>query len=160
MLAADPTPIRSRLHRAAVLLEQVGEAAPPLLDDDAALREEARRLRPVVEAVAGRSYGRLPHIAYRRSFEARLMGPWSQYLTLGIGASRVVRMTSWETSRPAIPTVLAHELSHRYGFDESLTTLTRALDTSTFDAAPNRCRSSANCNWPRLTSTDSFSTSS
>jgi hypothetical protein len=111
------------------LLEQAGEVAPPLLQDDAALREEARRLRGVVETVAGRPYGRLPHVAYRWSFEARLMGHWSQYLTLGFGRSRVVRMTPWETSRQSIPTILAHELSHRFGFDESLTVL-RGLEAS------------------------------
>jgi hypothetical protein len=127
--AAAAAPIRSRLRRAAALLDQVRGAAPSLLDDSAALREEARRLRTMVEAVAGRPYGRLPHVAYRGGFEARLMGPWSQYLTLGIGLSRVVRMTPWETSRPAIPTILAHELSHRFGFDESLTTL-RGLEVS------------------------------
>jgi hypothetical protein len=129
MVAADTTPIRSRLCRAEALLAQVGEATPPLLDDNAALRAEARRLRSPVQAVAGRSYGRLPHVAYRRGLEARLMGPWSQYLTLGIGLSRAVRMTSWKASRPAIPTVLAHELAHRFGFDESLTTL-RGLEVS------------------------------
>ena len=122
-------PIRSRLRRAAALLDRVREARPPLLDDDAALREEARRLRSLVEEVAGRRYGRLPHIAYRGRLEGRLMGPWSQYLTLGIGLSRVVRMTPWETSRQAIPTILAHELAHRFGFDESLTTL-RGLEVS------------------------------
>jgi len=129
MVAADTTPIRDRIRRAEAFLDQVGEVAPPLLDDDAALRGEARRLRSLVEMVAGRPYGRLPHVAYRGRLETRLMGPWSQYLTLGIGLSRVVRMTSWETSRPAIPTVLAHELSHRFGFDESLTTL-RGLEVS------------------------------
>ena len=129
MVAADTTPIRDRIRRAEAFLDQVGEAAPPLLDDDAALRGEARRLRSPVETVAGRPYGRLPHVAYRGRLETRLMGPWSQYLTLGVGLSRVVRMTSWKTSRPAIPTVLAHELSHRFGFDESLTTL-RGLEVS------------------------------
>jgi len=121
--------LRGRLRRAAVLLDQMPEEAPSLLDDDAALREEARRLRPMLEAVAGRPYGRLPHVAYRGKLEGRLMGPWSQYLTLGIGRSRVVRMTPWEASRRAIPTILAHELSHRFGFDESLTTL-RGLEVS------------------------------
>jgi hypothetical protein len=82
-----------------------------------------------VEAVAGRPYGRLPHVGYRGRLEARLAGPWSQYLTLGIGLSRMVRMTPWESSRRAIPTILAHELSHRFGFDESLTTL-RGLEVS------------------------------
>jgi len=129
MVVADTTPIRSRLCRAEVLLGQVADAAPPLLDDDAALRKEAQRLRSMLEAVAGRPYGRLPHVAYRGRIGARLMGPWSQYLTLGIGRSRMVRMTPWETSRRAIPTILAHELSHRFGFDESLTTL-RGLEVS------------------------------
>jgi hypothetical protein len=128
-MEASTAPIRSRLRRAAAFIDQVAETAPPLLDDDAALREEAQRLRPMVEAVAGRPYGRLPHVAYRGRLEARLMGPWSQYLTLGIGFSRLVRMTPWETSRRAIPTILAHELSHRFGFDESLTTL-RGLEVS------------------------------
>ena len=123
MVVADTTPIRSRLCRAEALFGQVADAAPPLLDDDAALRAEAQRLRSMLEAVAGRSYGRLPHVAYRGRIGARLMGPWSQYLTLGIGLSRIVRMTPWETSRRAIPTILAHELSHRFGFDESITTL-------------------------------------
>jgi hypothetical protein len=129
MVVADTTPIRSRLRRAAVFVEQVGERAPPLLDGDAALREEALRLRPMMEAVAGRPYGRVPHVAYRGRLEGRLMGPWSQYLTLGIGLSRIVRMTPRQTSRRAIPTILAHELSHRFGFDESLTTL-RGLEVS------------------------------
>jgi hypothetical protein len=122
-------PIRSRLRRAAALLDRVRGARPPLLHDDAALREEARRLRPLLEEVAGRSYGRLPRIAYRGKLETRLAGPWSQYLTLGIALSRVVRMTPWDKSRQAIPTILAHELAHRFGFDESLTTL-RGLEVS------------------------------
>jgi hypothetical protein len=125
----DATPIRGRLRRARLLLDQVAEAAPPLLGDDAALREETERLRSMLEAVAGRPYGRLPHIAYRGRLGARLMGPWSQYLTLGIGFTRVVRMTPRQTSRLAIPTIVAHELSHRFGFDESLTTL-RGLEVS------------------------------
>jgi hypothetical protein len=129
MSAADTTPILSRLRRADAFLAQVAEAAPPLLDDNGALREEARRLRPTLEAVAGRPYGRLPHIAYRGRLGARLMGPWSQYLTLGVGPGRFVRMTTWQSSRRAIPTILAHELAHRYGFDESLTTL-RGLEVS------------------------------
>jgi len=129
MVAADTAPIRERLRRAQVFLDQVAGAAPPPLNDGAALRREALRLRSLVEAVAGRPYGRLPRVAYRGRLEARLAGPWSQYLTLGIGLSRFVRMTPWETSRPAIPTVLAHELSHRFGFDESLTTL-RGLEVS------------------------------
>jgi hypothetical protein len=129
MEASTSAMIRDRLRRAEVLLDQVGEAAPPLLQDNAALREESRRIRSLVEAVAGRPYGRLPRVGYRRRLEARLAGPWSQYLTLGIGPSRMVRMTPWETSRRAIPTVLAHELAHRFGFDESLTTL-RGLEVS------------------------------
>jgi len=128
-VAAAAAPIRERLRRAETLLDQLGEAAPPLLDDSAALREESRRIRSLVETVAGRPYGRLPHVGYRGRLEARLAGPWSQYLTLGIGLSRMVRMTPWETSRRAIPTILAHELSHRFGFDESLTTL-RGLEVS------------------------------
>ncbi len=129
MTAADTTPIRARLHRADAFLAQVADAAPPLLEGNGALREEAKRLRPTLEAVAGRPYGSLPHIAYRGRLGARLMGPWSQYLTLGIGPSRVVRMTPRQSSRPAIPTIVAHELSHRFGFDESLTTL-RGLEVS------------------------------
>jgi hypothetical protein len=129
MTAADTTPVHARLQRADAFLAQVAEAAPPLLDDDGALREEAKRLRPTLEAVAGRAYGRLPHIAYRGRLGARLMGPWSQYLTLGFGVSRVVRMSPRQNSRPAIPTIVAHELSHRFGFDESLTTL-RGLEVS------------------------------
>ena len=125
----DTAPIRGRLRRAEVLLDQVAEADPPLLGDDAALRKEAERLRSTLEAVAGRAYGRLPQIAYRGRLGARLMGPWSQYLTLGIGVSRLVRMTPRQTSRLAIPTIVAHELSHRFGFDESLTTL-RGLEVS------------------------------
>jgi hypothetical protein len=126
---AAETLIRSRLRRATALLDQVTATTPPLLEDGPALREEARRLRPLVEAVAGRRYGRLPHVAYRGPLETRVTGPWSQYLTLGSGFTRFVRMTPWETSRPAIPTILAHELSHRFGFDESLTTL-RGLEVS------------------------------
>lgn len=83
----------------------------------------------MLEDVAGRRYGRLPHVGFRRGLEARLAGPWSQYLTLGVGPSRVVRMTSWAPARPALPTILAHELAHRFGFDESVTTL-RGLEAS------------------------------
>jgi hypothetical protein len=101
----------------------------PALEDDSALRREAARLRPRLEDLVGRRYGRLPRIGYRRGLEARLAGPWSQYLTLGFGPTRVVRITSWETSRPAIPTLLAHELAHRFAFDESVTTL-RGLEVS------------------------------
>lgn len=79
--------------------------------------------------MAGRPYGRLPHIGFRRGLEARVAGPWSQYLTLGVGRSRIVRMTPLASSRPALPTILAHELAHRYGFDESVTTL-RGLEVS------------------------------
>ena len=129
MTAADTTPIRARLRRADAFLAQVAEAVPPLLEDNGALREEAKRLRPTLEAVAGRPYGRLPHIAYRGRLGARLMGPWSQYLTLGLGLSRLVWMTTWQSSRHAVPTILAHELAHRFGFDESLTTL-RGLEVS------------------------------
>ena len=77
----------------------------------------------------GRPYGRLPRIGYRRGLEARLSGPWSQYLTLGFGPTRLVRMTSLVTSRSSIPTILAHELAHRYSFDESVTTL-RGIELS------------------------------
>jgi len=128
--APDPErTIGSLLARARRAFEH-GLAIPaPRLGDDAALCREAERLRPVLEAVAGRPYGRLPRIAYRRGLEARLAGPWSQYLTLGIPGTRVVRMTAWESSRSAIPTILAHELAHRYAFDESVTTL-RGLETS------------------------------
>lgn len=121
--------IEGLLRRVAGLLAREAGLAAPLLDDDRALRREAARLRPCVEAVVGRPYGRLPRVGYRRGLEARLAGPWSQYLTLGVGASRVVRMTPWAPARPAIPTILAHELAHRYSFDESLTTL-RGLEVS------------------------------
>lgn len=125
--------IESWLERAERLLAPVQGRRPPLLGDDAALRTEALRLVPCVEDVAGRPYGRLPRIGYRRGLEARFAGPWSQYLTLGLGVTRVVRMTSWESSRPAIPAILAHELAHRYGFDESVTTL-RGLEVSAREA--------------------------
>jgi hypothetical protein len=121
--------IEGWLARARRLLEQAEGRETPLLDDDAALRAEALRLQPEVEAVAGRPYGRLPRIGYRAGLEARVAGPWSQYLTLGLGPTRLVRMTSWRSSRPAIPTILAHELAHRYTFDESVTTL-RGLEVS------------------------------
>lgn len=77
----------------------------------------------------GRPYGRLPDVRYRRGLGARLAGPWSQYLTLGHPATRRVRMTPRASSRTAIPAILAHELAHRYSFDESLTTL-RGLELS------------------------------
>lgn len=125
--------IRGWVARAQRLLAPTQGRRPTLLADDAALRREALRLLPCVEDVAGRPYGRLPHIGYRRGIEARFAGPWSQYLTLGLGVTRVVRMTSWESSRPAIPAILAHELAHRYGFDESVTTL-RGLEVSAREA--------------------------
>ena len=121
--------IEALLARAASQLAAGEAIGGPVLADDAALHAEAERLRPELEALVGRPYGRLPRIRYRHGLEARLAGPWSQYLTLGIGATRNVRMTSWETSRPAIPTILAHELAHRYAFDESVTTL-RGLEVS------------------------------
>jgi hypothetical protein len=133
---AEPSAAQSAAARIDALLARAasqlaaGEAiAAPILDDDAALRAEAERLRSELEALVGRPYGLLPRIRYRHGLEARLAGPWSQYLTLGIGATRNVRMTSWEVSRPAIPTILAHELAHRYSFDESVTTL-RGLEVS------------------------------
>lgn len=121
--------VRDGLDRAERLLARCGALRAPLLDDDEALRREAARLRPRVEALVGRPYGRLPRVRYRRGLGARIAGPWSQYLTLGFGASRRVRMTPVASSRPSIPTVLAHELAHRYAFDESLTTL-RGLEVS------------------------------
>lgn len=121
--------IDALLARAASQLAAGEAIAAPILDDDGALRAEAERLRPELEALVGRPYGLLPRIRYRHGLEARLAGPWSQYLTLGVGATRNVRMTSWDVSRPAIPTILAHELAHRYSFDESVTTL-RGLEVS------------------------------
>ena len=121
--------VEELLERAELLLRSARSIEAPLLDANEDLRREARRLRPRLEELVERPYGKLPFISYRRGLEARLAGPWSQYLTLGLGVTRVVRMTSWETSRPAIPTVLAHELAHRYAFDESVTTL-RGLEVS------------------------------
>lgn len=121
--------LRDRLARAARLFERAAALSAPGLDDDTALRREAARLRPRVEALVGRPYGRLPGVRYRRGLGARIAGPWSQYLTFGAPWTRRVRMTPLAVSRPSIPTVLAHELAHRYGFDESLTTL-RGLEVS------------------------------
>lgn len=132
--------------RAQRLLAPVQGRRTPLLDDDAALRTEALRLLPRLEEVAGRPYGRLPHIGYRRGLEARFAGPWSQYLTLGTGVTRVIRMTSWESSRPAIPAILAHELAHRYGFDESVTTL-RGLEVSAREAEGGDARHEVAVRW-------------
>lgn len=121
--------VRARIDRAENLLSRGERYQPPTLDDDDALRREAARLRPRVEALVGRPYGRLPHVRYRHGLGARVAGPWSQYLTLGHPATRRVRMTPRPESRRAIPTILAHELAHRYSFDESLTTL-RGLEVS------------------------------
>lgn len=121
--------IADRLGRAARLLEQAAGVRAPRLDDDAALRREAERLRPRLEELVGRPYGRLPEVRYRRGLGARIAGPWSQYLSLGHPATRRVRMTPLASSRAAIPTILAHELAHRYSLDESLTTL-RGLEVS------------------------------
>lgn len=121
--------VRARLDRAENLLARAASHTPPTLDDDDDLRREAARLRPRVEALVGRPYGRLPHVRYRRGLGARVAGSWSQYLTLGHPATRRVRMTPRPESRRAIPTILAHELAHRYSFDESLTTL-RGLEVS------------------------------
>jgi hypothetical protein len=115
--------IAGLLARATKLLAVAESIEAPILVDNAALGREAERLRPELERLVGRPYGRLPRIGYRRGLEARLAGPWSQYLTLGLGPTRVVRMTSLASSRSAIPTILAHELAHRYSFDESVTTL-------------------------------------
>jgi hypothetical protein len=121
--------IEALLLRAARLLRAAESIEAPILQDTAALAREAERLRPELETLVGQPYGRLPRIGYRRGLEARLAGPWSQYLTLGFGPTRMVRMTSLSTSRSAIPTILAHELAHRYSFDESVTTL-RGLEIS------------------------------
>jgi hypothetical protein len=121
--------IDALLRRAVRLLRAAASIEAPSLVDGPALRREAERLRPALEALVGRPYGRLPRIGYRRGLEARLAGPWSQYLTLGFGPTRLVRMTSLPTSRSSIPTILAHELAHRYSFDESVTTL-RGLELS------------------------------
>lgn len=104
-----------------------GLPTPPLLDDDEALRREAERLRPVVEEVAGRPYGRPPLVGYRRGLEARIFADLSTYYPLGI--ARVVRLGRLEGRRLVVPTLLAHEIAHRYSFDESLTTL-RGLEAS------------------------------
>ena len=121
--------IAARLARAAVLLDQAGGVrAAPLLDATS-LRREAAVIRPVLEELAGRPYGRLPVLAFRGRREARLAGPWSQYLTLGLGATRMVRMAPARLLGLAVPTVLAHELAHRYAFDETVTTL-RGLEAS------------------------------
>jgi len=121
--------IAALLSRATKLLAVAESIEAPILMDNAALGREAERLRPELERLVGRPYGRLPRVGYRRGLEARLAGPWSQYLTLGLGPTRVVRMTSLASSRSAIPTILAHELAHRYSFDESVTTL-RGLEVS------------------------------
>jgi hypothetical protein len=121
--------VRDRLDRAARLLERAAAVAAPALEDDAALRAEATRLRPRVEALVGRDYGALPRVRFRRGLGARLGGPWSQYLTLGHPRTRLVVMTVLPGSRGALPTILAHELAHRFSFDESLTTL-RGLEVS------------------------------
>jgi hypothetical protein len=127
---ADPAArLRQRLARAERLFARAAALTAPGLDDDTALRREAARLKPRVEALVGRPYGRMPGVRYRRGLGARIAGPWSQYLTFGVGWTRRVRMTPLAVSRPSIPTVLAHELAHRYGFDESLTTL-RGLEVS------------------------------
>lgn len=127
--SAPADEVERLLVRADRLLGDGEARMAPLLEDDAALRREALRLRPRLEELVGRRYGRLPHIGYRRGLEARLAGPWSQYLTLGLGPTRVVRMTNCEASRAALPTILGHELAHRYAFDESLTTL-RGIELS------------------------------
>lgn len=119
----------ARLERARALLADARRLRPRPLASDAALCREARRLRPVLEAIAGRPYGRLPALGFRGRWESRIAGPWSQYLTLGLGVTRLVRMASAAEVRLAAPTVLAHELAHRYAFDETLTTL-RGLEAS------------------------------
>jgi hypothetical protein len=127
--AGEKKRIETLLLRVERLLGKAQSIDAPILEDAGALQREAQRLRPELESLVGEPYGRLPWIGYRRGLEARLAGPWSQYLTLGFGATRVVRMTSLRTSRSAIPTILAHELAHRYSFDESVTTL-RGLEVS------------------------------
>lgn len=119
----------ARLLRRAAALRADAEAlpAPPLLDDDDALRREAERLRPVVEEVAGRPYGRPPRVGYRHGLEARILGDLSTYHPLGF--ARVVRLGRLRDRRRIVPTLLAHELAHRYSFDESITTL-RGLEAS------------------------------
>jgi hypothetical protein len=119
----------SELLRRGAALRARTEAlpAPALLDDDAALRSEAERLRPVVEQVSGRPYGRPARVGYRRGLEARIFGDLSTYHPLGV--ARVVRLGRLEGRRWVVPTLLAHELAHRYSFDESITTL-RGLEAS------------------------------
>jgi len=121
--------VASLLARAERLADQAAGLRAEPIEDDAALRAEAQRLRPVLEGLAGRRYGRLPRVGFRRGLEAWMAGPWSQYLTLGLGPTRVVRITAWQSSRPILPTLLAHELAHRFAFDESVTTL-RGLEAS------------------------------
>ena len=130
MRAAPPgVLLEERLARVEALLDRARRLRPPRLGTNADLAREARRLRPELEAVVGRPYGRLPVVAFRGRLETRLAGGWSQYLTLGLPWTRHVRMTALPGSRLALPTVLAHELAHRYAFDESVTTL-RGLETS------------------------------
>ncbi len=129
--AAAGARVAARLERAAGLLDVAAAADPPRLDSDAALNREARRLRPWLETLVGRPYGRLPALSFRRGLEARLAGPWSQYLTLGVGITRLVRLAppAGPEAAAGLPTLLAHELAHRYAFDESVTTL-RGLEVS------------------------------
>jgi hypothetical protein len=119
----------TRLRRALALRVAARRWQPALLASQAALHREARRLRPVLEAITGRPYGRLPAIGFLGRLDSRLAGSWSQYLTLGLGLTRLVRMASSPELRLATPTVLAHELAHRYAFDETITTL-RGLEAS------------------------------
>lgn len=127
--AAQGADVERLLARAGRLLTDGESRSAPLLADAAALRREAKRLRPRLEELVGRRYGRLPRIGIRRGLEACFAGPWSQYLTLGLGPTRCVRITSREAARPVLPTILAHELAHRFAFDESVTTL-RAIELS------------------------------
>ncbi len=130
MSRPGPGDVRALLDRVSNLLDRRPPApAGAELADDAALKAEAERLRPHLEALVDRDYGRLPRVRFRRGLGARLAGPWSQYLTLGPAATRLVLMTPRPASRGALPTVLAHELAHRYAADESLTTL-RGLEVS------------------------------
>ena len=119
----------SELLRRGAALRAQAEAlpSPPFLYDDAALRREAELLRPVLEAVSGRPYGRPARVGYRRGFEARIFGDLSTYHPLGV--ARVVRLGRLEGRRWVVPTLLAHELAHRYSFDETITTL-RGLEAS------------------------------
>lgn len=121
--------IATRLSRAAALLARAEGAAPQRFADSRALRAEAKRLRPRLEELVGRSYGALPFIGYRVRLEARVADPWSQYLTLGLPGTRLVRIARVAAAGPGVPTLLAHELAHRYAFDESVTTL-RGLEVS------------------------------